>query len=100
MKFSEWLNKNKNHLREYDAWEIARLGITCGFSMAEIGPSILDWVAFIQRRIRFWDSPLFDQWMCLMYYENGTDFEEEAHVTPNLWKQNRPCMTKSQLRGK
>jgi len=71
--FGRWLKRHNNQLRQYAPDEIARLAMACGFELKTTCPLITDQVAYLQRLIKFWESPLSGKWLRLTLYERGND---------------------------
>jgi hypothetical protein len=74
--FEEWLKTHHDHLKDYEAWEVAQLANACGFSMADISPQVSSWIAASRRRLRLWESPFFEKWMRATCAQQGKDYGE------------------------
>lgn len=70
-EFDDWLYRNQEHLRTYQAWEVARLALACGFQMQDIAPDVSTWVTVSHRKLMLWSNPLMEQWVELWRYERG-----------------------------
>lgn len=73
-EFQTWLKEHSSHFKGYQGWEVAHLALACGFTMADIAPHVIDWVVISRRKLKLWDSPLFEQWVSLRGYQNGKDW--------------------------
>ena len=72
-EYRSWLRHNSSHLRDYTAYELARLAIAVGFPIEIVCHGTLDHLVHSKKIIQFWDSPFATKWVSLMMYENGKE---------------------------
>jgi hypothetical protein len=87
LEFTQWLQKNDNHLRGYAPNEVALLAFACGFKKEILAPGINTWLDRSRRLLRFWESPLAEKWMRVISYNRGIDMPEFQDSNP--WEKVR-----------
>lgn len=77
LEFQHWLERHRRKFLKYEAWEVARLALACGFSMADIAPDLSLWVTASHRRLALWENPFCKHWLELWAYEKGHGWDED-----------------------
>lgn len=71
--FTQWIEKNRDHFKDYNAYEISQVASACGFKLSEICPSASEWITASQRRLRLWTSPFYCKWIMATKAQNGIE---------------------------
>lgn len=75
-EYKAWLKTHHDHLKDYNAFEVANLALACGFSMANLAPDTSEWITASERKLRLWTSPFQYKWLRAHYAQNGFDSDD------------------------